>query len=32
MEKEINECIEILNERKEKYPNISFLWLNIMNI
>ena len=30
MEKEINECIEILNKRKEKYPNISFLWLNIM--
>ena len=30
MEKDINECIEILNERKEKYPNISFLWLNIM--
>tara|TARA_B100001029_G_C15056225_1_gene454594 strand:- start:1096 stop:1329 length:234 start_codon:yes stop_codon:yes gene_type:complete len=31
MEKDINDCINKLSEKKEKYPNITFLWLNIMN-
>ena len=31
MEKDINDCINKLSEKKDKYPNITFLWLNIMN-
>jgi len=31
MEKEIKDYIKILNEKKEKYPNITMLWLNIIN-